>query len=295
MDVATIIGIALAAAFALVAVAEWTGGSRRKVAEFEAREAAKVAAGNNDTPLARVRPVIAEVPEGYRPGTHLQRLVSPQGFLGIIFVPLLVFALLGNAYVTADAFAVALDRVPEPLFRVGELEITNFYLLGLLLSVALLILSGVLAETHRSQWVLLVLALLGIGSIFTIEYWAAWERGTQLAAAAGIDATSTCVINLGIAVGTSILETLAGFYTIHLMLLPAALAVACAVGALCRWAALGLRLLVFHLSAPRSGMGVLTRIGAALDAMFEPLRALDRAIAGWWQRRSGSERRAVEG
>ena len=285
MDVVTLAELGLATAFGLVGVAEWTGRCRRKVVAYEAEESAVRAAGASAPPPPRPVPVVAEVPETHRAGTHLRRLVSAQGLLGVIFLPLLVLALLGNAYVTADAFAVALDRVPEPLVRVGEFEVTNFYMLGMLLSVALLILSGVLAEATHGQWVLRLLALLGIVSILAIEYCAAWERGRQLADAAGTDPTTPCLINLGIAIGTSVLETLAGFFTIHRMLLPLLLSVACAIGAPFRWLAFGLRLLTFRMAAPRTGLGLMTRIGSILDAIFEPLRALDRAIVTWWQRR----------
>jgi hypothetical protein len=232
------------------------------------------------TPPARL-----EIPEAQRPGTYLKALVSPQGILGFVFLPLLVVALVGNGYVLADAFAIVLNRLPEPLVRVAGMEVTDLFLFGLLLSVALLILSGVLAETGPRQWVARILALCGIASIFVVEYWSAWERGYRSAEAAGQDPVMLGAFNVAMAVGTSTTETLAGFWTIHRTIIPAAMVIPCAVGALVRHVAFAVRRFGARRRARPKDLGIVVRLGALLDAVFDPLRALDDAIAWCWQRR----------
>jgi hypothetical protein len=243
-------------------------------------------------------------PDAESLGTHIRRVLSPEGLRGLCFVPVLVMFLVANTRLMAEAFELTLDHPGTPLGQLTlfglSLAITDLHIYGLALSAALLLAGGAYAaqceKASSVRWFTLLAILV---PLVAFETGTSYLRGLTLAAENPDSSVSAWALALqnglqGFFCAT--VEAISGYYVIESFLIPCL--------QLLSWTAMAplraikrrleerraARARNAHDSGPRlvqlvPTLGAFGRLAAYLDeAWFEPLRRLDRATAARFRR-----------
>lgn len=204
-----------------------------------------------------------------------KQLLTLQGMLGLFAGPVQVPILVINSSLIAATLETVLQTSGMPLIPVNiagwEREITNLDLIGLLISLGQMLSASALhLSWHKRLWFPWLLALVALPALGIFEVWASFERGWVLEAT-----LHHAALNALQALGMAALAAVVGCFLIDCFLLPLVLAVFWSLAApgrcLARW--WGARPVVRRPLVP-----ALVAPWALLDAIFVPLRAIDRLV-----------------
>lgn len=245
------------------------------------------------------------VPEEATAGYWWQRLFTLDGLFGLVAGLCEGPILIVNSYLIAATLETILDRPGNPIIPVilfgWEREITDFDLIGALISVAQMLAASALHlawEARQRLWTVFGLALVALLSLVFFETGATVYRSFR------IDVEPWNAVMSGAqALGIASVECIVGIFAIDRCLLPCSLAVlwslATPIRAMGRWwrKRQGTRVLRVRPRRQRRSHPMLLALAyplAALDhAVMAPLRRLDRAVSallpGKWRRHKGEK------
>jgi len=239
-----------------------TGALRRR---FEA------AGGDN---IAVPDPVpLDPVPPQETAGYHFARVINGGGLLGVLMLPVLIGFAPQNATLLAEGFAVLLGQAPTPMGQLSifgfDTPITNFFLYGMSLTLALAVLGAAYAEFCRTRSPGRWLALGGVLGIIVFETIISGIRGYDLADELGTSVFPMVAANAASALLYASSEAISGYFSVHCLLLPLLQGLSWLIAA-------PFRSISRHLRHRQSDPWLTSRVVTRFDReIFDPLRSLD--------------------
>jgi hypothetical protein len=241
------------------------------------------------------------IPEEETVRYHVSRLLSRDGILGLLFVPILLAFLPLNAQLLGEAFASQLNRaastVGEMVLLGARIEVTDLRLYGFGLSLALLLtgcaVAAVFERRQRTRWLMLLGLFAVIALVLVFEAWISAARGYELAMLGEANAFQSPRLQAAAnglwALVCASAEVVSGYWAIHSFLIPLAQAVF--------WGGVAPFRFLFRLFGwppprklvPRDAnpVGWLVRFGACVDeTLMEPLRKFDTSVGALLPRRA---------
>jgi len=219
------------------------------------------------------------IPAEQTAGYWWKRFFTPAGLLGLLLTPFEIYIVVVNSHLLATTLETLLNRPGLPLIPLllygWEREITDFDLVGALISIGQMIAASAMHLAWRERHTLQVIfgfALAALLSLITYEVGAAFYRGLV------VDGSLANARLSGVfAFGLATLEAAAGIFVIDYFFLPWLLAVLWSIAIPVR--------AIAHRWARRQGVQARTLRPQRSNsphpmarAMVYPLAALDRAL-----------------
>ncbi len=230
-------------------------------------------------------PPAVSIPDCQTAAYWWKRLFTPQAILGLVLIPLEIYIVVVNSHLLATTLETLFDSSGQPLISLllygWEREITNFDLIGALISISQLIAASAMHIAWRELRLraLSGLLLAALSSFIIFEVSMAFYRGFV------IDGT---LVNAGLsavlAFGLATLEAAVGIFVIDYffqsLLLAVVWSIAIPFRGIAHWWARRQRTHALRSYNPYVVAPAVVYPLAALDqVLMEPLRQVDRFVA----------------